>query len=131
MRPAVAQPPRQSPIDGVALTDVSPQTSHSKATVLAHRNSPSLWRNPVAQLSHLYGETTGPVGGLVTFTYEPRFASARRFPRSFNMADYFLDQRIRITAATKWRSADDHGGYTYAQNLCVERSEQVCGALWR
>ncbi len=51
------------------------------------------------------------------------------FPETFNMADYFLDQRIREGRGDKVAVYDDHGSYTYAQ--IVERSEQVCGALWQ
>ncbi len=51
------------------------------------------------------------------------------FPETFNMADYFLDQRIRDGLGDKIAVYDDHGQYTYAQ--VVAQSEQVCGALWQ
>ncbi|MBL8632865.1 MAG: benzoate-CoA ligase family protein [Myxococcales bacterium] len=56
-------------------------------------------------------------------------ASVPTFPETFNMADYFLDQRIREGLGDKTAVIDDHGSYTYGQ--IVERSEQVCGALWQ
>ena len=59
------------------------------------------------------------------------FGSSPRpgFPETFNMADYFLDQRVREGLGDKIAVYDDHGSYTY--NQIVERSEQVCGALWQ
>ena len=59
------------------------------------------------------------------------FGSSPRpgFPETFNMADYFLDQRVREGFGDKIAVYDDHGSYTY--NQIVERSEQVCGALWQ
>jgi len=65
--------------------------------------------------------------------YAPRmsFGSLARpsFPDTFNMADYFLDQRVRDGLGDKVAVYDDHGSYTY--NQLVEQSERVCGALWQ
>ncbi len=50
------------------------------------------------------------------------------FPDTFNMADYFLDQRLRDGRGEHPAIIDDRGTYTYEQ--IHESAEHLCGALW-
>lgn len=50
------------------------------------------------------------------------------FPDTFNMADYFLDQRLREGQGTRTAIIDDQGRYTYAE--LHQMAEHLAGALW-
>ena len=50
------------------------------------------------------------------------------FPDTFNMADYFLDQRLREGRGQHPAVIDDRGTYTYAE--LHEYAERLCGTLW-
>jgi benzoate-CoA ligase family protein len=50
------------------------------------------------------------------------------FPDTFNMADYFLDQRLREGRGDHVAVIDDRGSYTYEQ--VHDYAERLCGALW-
>jgi benzoate-CoA ligase family protein len=51
------------------------------------------------------------------------------FPDTFNLADYFLDQRIREGRGERIAVIDDRGEYSYARVQAL--SEHLAGALWQ
>lgn len=53
----------------------------------------------------------------------------RSFPETFNMASYFLDERLTEGRGDQVAIIDDRGRYTYRQ--VEDLSARVAGALWR
>lgn len=56
-------------------------------------------------------------------------AFAPTFPDTFNIADYFLDQRVRSGDGDRIAVIDERGQYTYSAVQTM--AEHVAGALWQ